>query len=81
MRGVAPRNASGVPVPTSTTAMTTRRGQGTIEYLLVFVAIVIAFLYGVRQDGPIQTAVGGMLTHVQTAITTEIDKTKTRLGL
>ncbi len=42
-----------------------RGGQGTLEYLLVLLAILLALVYGVRQSGPIQSGTNSILTGAQ----------------
>lgn len=61
--------------------MTNQRGQSTLEYLLVLVAILLALFIGVRPTGPIQSAVGTMLSSSQTVIGQAVSNAQRRLGL
>lgn len=55
--------------------------QGTIEYLLVLVAILLAMLFAVRTGGPVQSAVDTLLSDVADVISKAVTDAKGRLGL
>lgn len=57
-----------------------RAGQSTLEYLLALVAIVLAILYAARSNGPIQTAVGKVLTDTSDVIKGAVDASAQRLN-
>ena len=43
-------------------------GQGTMEYLLVMVAVLLAVLFAAQAGGPIQSAVGTVLSDTSSVI-------------
>ena len=55
--------------------------QGTVEYLLVLVAIVLAVLFAARANGPIQSAIDGVSSDASSVISTAVNDVKGRLGL
>ena len=57
------------------------QGQGTVEYLLLLVAIILAIFYAVRPGGPIQSAVNSVLTDTQTVVTNTVNQVRGKLGL
>ena len=58
-----------------------RGGQGTIEYLLVLVAILLAVLFAASANGPIQAAIGSVSSDASNVITNTVNDVKGRLGL
>ena len=56
-------------------------GQAKLEYLLVMIAVLFALLYAVRRGGPIQNAVGKVLTDSATAMSGAVSNAQKRLGL
>ncbi|MBI2495488.1 MAG: class III signal peptide-containing protein [Candidatus Omnitrophica bacterium] len=61
--------------------MTSERGQGTLEYLLVLVAVVLAIFYAVRPGGPVQSAVGGLLSTSGETLQHAVTESRGRIGL
>ena len=57
------------------------QGQGTVEYLLLLVGIILAILYAVRPSGPIQSAVDRALTDTETVVTNTVNQVRQKLGL
>jgi hypothetical protein len=60
--------------------MIKQAGQSTLEYLLVLVAVMLALFFGVRQNGPIQSAVSGVLSDTGSAISDAVEAAKKRIG-
>ena len=76
------RFSDGPPVsPAARPYIVRREGQAMLEYLLVMVAVLFALLYAVRSGGPIQDAVGKVLTDSATAMSGAVSNAQRRLGL
>ena len=56
-------------------------GQGTVEYLLGLTAILLALIYAARPGGPLQQAIGGMMTTSKDVMGKSVDNTVTTLKL
>lgn len=57
------------------------RGQGTVEYLLLMVAVILAIFYAVRATGPIQAGVNSALRDTETIINNAVSQMRGKLGL
>ena len=76
------RFSDGLPVmPAARPCVMRRDGQAKLEYLLVMIAVLFALLYAVRPGGPIQNAVGKVLTDSATAMSGAVSNAQKRLGL
>ena len=58
-----------------------QRGQGTIEYLLMVAAVLLALLFAARPSGPIQAGASTLLSTAGQAVADTVDDAKTRFGL
>jgi len=56
-----------------------RQGQGTLEYLLALLAILLAILYAARPDGPLQAAVSGLIDGTAGTIDQTVERSARRL--
>ena len=58
-----------------------QRGQGTIEYLLMVVAVLLAILFAARPGGPIQTGANRLLSETGQAVGSTVGNARARLGI
>jgi hypothetical protein len=53
-------------------------GQSTIEYLLALTAILLALLYGVQANGPVQRGLQSIMSGTESAMKKDVDAAKQR---
>ncbi len=48
--------------------MRSKGGQGTLEYLLMAIVVLLAILYGVRKNGPLQLGINKVFANAMTVV-------------